>query len=678
LKAFSTIPFLRICFPFIIGILSGIQLNLPPLPLVVFVLLIIGIAALHFRKQQTWHIKTAMMVLVDVFLLFYGFSLVAANNIRQNEHYYGNFIRYDSAITFIAVANDLPEQKNKFKKCELKVVEILGEKASIPVTGKLLAYIRNSQISKNIEAGTVVVIRGRPVIIPVPSNPFEFNYHAFMGYRQIYYSVFVDSGSVALLPVGSPLNPVWEFGLNCKKKILSRLRNGGLDNNAYSICSALLTGYDDEIDKSVMEAFSHSGTLHVLSVSGLHTGLIYLVLNFLFDQVDRRKRHKLARFFFITICLWSFALLTGFAAPVLRAVIMFNLLGLGRVYFRSNYRNQLNILLVSAFLLLSYNPFFIMDVGFQLSYTALGGLIYFQPKLGELFKPQSAFMASIWQSTTASVAATLSTLPITLFYFKQFPLWFIVCNIVVVPATFLILLLGVLVVFHVPLVAMVTNIIIYYLIEFIGLFNFSGIGFIDHLDFGAGDMLFLSVLIILASASLHHRSYRLASASLVLIIIWQFYSLAESANAKSLNLLTVYNVGKSTALSAKYGQNVKLSMSDTLQYSYHVKPHITSFNYPDVHKIRFNYCSLAAEQLLVLDKPGHWPDIDCNKITTIVLANNFRFLESDIRLFPSLKTLVADASNNSYSLEKLGQLSRKFGFAIYNTRAEGAFLQQLE
>jgi competence protein ComEC len=661
-----------------IGILSGIQFTLPSLPIAVFVLLIIAIAAMHIRKQQTWHVKTAMMVLVDVFLLLYGINLVAANDIRQNGQYYGNFIRYDSAITFIAVANDLPEQKNKFKKCELRVVQVLGEKRMMPVTGKLLAYIRNSQISKKIEAGSVLVIRGRPVTIPLPANPFEFNYHAFMGYRQIYYSVFVDSGAVALLPVSSQLNPIWEFGLNCKEKILSRLRNGGLDNNAYSICSALLTGYDDEIDKSVMEAFSHSGTLHVLSVSGLHTGLIYLVLNFLFDQVDRRKRHKLARFFFITICLWSFALLTGFAAPVLRAVIMFNLLGLGRVYFRSNYRNQLNILLVSAFLLLNYNPFFIMDVGFQLSYTALAGLIYFQPKIAELYKPENPFMASIWQSTTASVAATLSTLPITLFYFKQFPIWFIICNIVVVPATFLILLLGVLVVFHVPLAAMVTNLTIYYLIKFIGLFNISGYGFLDHLDFNAADLLLLSLLTVMVSATLHHRSYRLAACSLVLLITWQFYSLVCSANVKSLNLLTVYHVGKSSAISAKNGLNVKLSMTDSSQYNYHVKPHITSFNYPELRNFRFNYGRLGNEQFLVLDRPGHWPDIDDDKITTIVMENNFRFLESDLQFFPNLKTLVAGASNNSYSLEKWGQLSRKFGFAIYNIRVEGAFLRQLE
>src|SRR6476620_11471941 len=140
----------------------------------------------------------------------------------------------------------------------------------------------------------------------------------------------------------------WQAGLSCKEFVLKSLKEGGLSAEAYGICAALLTGYDADIDSGIMEAFSHSGTLHVLSVSGLHTGLIYLVLSFLFDLADRRKNRKLLKFLFITFFLWGFALVAGFSAPVLRAVIMFNLLGFGKIFFRAGARHQVNILCVSA------------------------------------------------------------------------------------------------------------------------------------------------------------------------------------------------------------------------------------------------------------------------------------------------------------------------------------------
>ncbi|MES2680437.1 MAG: ComEC family competence protein, partial [Bacteroidota bacterium] len=375
MKVFLTIPFFRILIPFVAGIIIAIHYAIPPFSWVFFLALIIIISGLLFFKRSTGFNKTALLVLADVFLLMYGMTLVSHCSKNNQTLFYGRVVSPGTEQTFIAVIDDLPLEKEKSFKLSLQILEIKTGRYFKKATGNIFTYVRKSIKTKQLKAGDVLMLRLKLQDLPGPKNPFEFNYKNYLANRQIYHSTFVDSTAYTVLPTGGYLNPVWATGLLCKNYILKQLKSGGLTSNSYAICAALLTGYDDEIDKAVMEAFSHSGTLHVLSVSGLHTGLIYLVLGFLFDLADRKKKHKLLKFVFITLVLWLFALITGFSSPVLRAVIMFNLLGLGKIYFRNDAGNQMNILLVSAFMLLVYNPFFINDVGFQLSYFALAGLI---------------------------------------------------------------------------------------------------------------------------------------------------------------------------------------------------------------------------------------------------------------------------------------------------------------
>ena len=510
-----------------------------------------------------------------------------------------------------------------------------------------------------------------------PKNPEEFNYKNYLNTKQIYHTAFIDSGSFVPFSDKAFTNPIWSLGLKCKSFVLKGLKESGLSDTAYSICAALLTGYDDEIDKSVIQAFSHSGTLHVLSVSGLHTGLIYLCLNFLFDLLDKKRKYKLLRFTLITLLLWFFALITGFSAPVLRAVIMFNLLGIGQIYFRGQLRNQINILLVSAFVLLCYNPFYLVDVGFQLSYMALFGLLYFQPKFDRLWQPSNLVLNYGWKSITTSLAATISTLPLTLFYFKQFPLWFFICNMVVVPATFLLLLLALFALFKVKVIVTFINVLVKYLVIFIQLFNSENSGYIDAIHFTAKDLFLLSVLIILVSVLLEYRQYKSLVFSLLVLIFWQVLSLFESYSLKQKSGLTVYHIRKGHGVSVKNKSQLSLSVSDTNSFDFHIKPHLTSLNYPTIEYKEFNLVKSTNTYILFLNRPGFWPKMNYSEIKTLVISNNFAVSEHDLLPFKNLKTLVADASNNRQTVTNALELSRKFGFSFYNIKYEGAYLSEL-
>lgn len=617
------------------------------------------------------------MLCADLILFLFGATLVYQKDITRSETYYGNLVNSDTTVSFIACLNDLPVKKEKFTKCELTLKEIKQGNSFKACTGAVIAYFKHGKHSE-LKAGQTYLIKAKLIELSPPKNPYEFDYRRYLNQKQIYHTIFLDTFSYVSLPLANKINPVWNFGLTCKEFILKRLKNSSLDSTSYAICAALITGYDDEIGRSVMDAFSHSGTLHVLSVSGLHTGLIYLGLNFFFNLFDPKRRYKLTRLLFITLSLWFFALLTGFSAPVLRAVIMFNLLGFGKIYFRARYKHQLNILLVSAFILLIYNPFLISDIGFLLSYFALFGLLYFQPRFSELWQPENKFVESLWQSLTASFAATLSTLPITLFYFKQFPIWFFICNLVVVPATFLILILAVFVVFKLNIFAIMINYCVGFLIAFIELFNARDVGFIDNIHFGFTDMVFSSLLIILLSIAFQYRSYAQVLQSILILLSWQVFSLADSFQAKNESLLSVYNVKKKQAVSVKNKKSLCLNNVEAAVFNFNVKPHVNSFNYATIDSKQFNFVVSKNQSILFLSRPGFWPDIKFSSVTTLILSNNFKLKKEDLQAFKNLKTLVSDGSNNNYVAAKTEELSRNFGISFYNTKQRGAYLQALQ
>lgn len=676
MKVFSAIPFLRIILPFVVGIVVGIQYDIPGNKALYLLLLIIPLIFFNFSKTFQSSHKRLFMITADVFLLLFGQQLTENKKLNNSEYFYGNQINTDSLIDYIAVIQDVPLKKSNYTKCELNVIAVKKDSAFVKSEGKLIAYVKPENLNP-LKAGQSLLLRTRLSSVTERKNPEEFNYKNYLNAKQIYHTAFIDSSSFVSFSDKAALNPIWSIGLQCKSFVLSGLKKSGLSDTAYSICAALLTGYDDEIDKSVMQAFSHSGTLHVLSVSGLHTGLIYLCLNFLFDLLDKKRRYKLLRFACITLILWFFALITGFSAPVLRAVIMFNLLGIGQIYFTAQLRNQINILLVSAFVLLCYNPFYLVDVGFQLSYMALFGLLYFQPKFDRLWQPTNVLLNFSWKSITTSLAATISTLPLTLFYFKQFPLWFFICNMVVVPATFLLLLLALFALFKVEMIVIFINFLIKHLVLFIQLFNSENRGYIDAIHFTVNDLYLLTLIIILVSVVIEQRQYKALVLSLLVLILWQILALFQSYELKQTSGLAVYHIKKGQAVSVKNKKQLSLFISDTMSFDFHVKPHLTSLNNPELEYKRFNFVKSENTQFLFLDKPYFWPKTEYSEIKTLVISNNFKLSAQDLLAFKSLKTLVADASNNRQTLTNARELSRKFGFSFYNIKYEGAYLSEL-
>lgn len=615
---------------------------------------------------------------MDIVIFNLAFLITQQKDARLNIQHVSHFVRSDSDQFYIAKLNEIPVEKEKSLKCYLKILYVKKGDSYLKINGEIIAYIKKPNSLKLTDASELMVFKGKLDEIQPPKNPLEFDYRNFLANQQIYYSTFLQSNSFLLLKNETTRPTIWELGLKIKSGILSRLKKSDLTTDAYGICAALITGYDDDIDKDVMNAFSHSGTLHVLSVSGLHTGAIFLVLNFIFNYFDRNKKWKLARFIFITLSLWSFALITGFAAPVLRAVIMFNLFGFGEIYFRNKSSNRTNILLVSAFILLVFNPYYLFEIGFLLSYFAIFGLIYFQPLISRMFNFENIILKYCWSTIASSVSATISTLPITLFFFKQFPIWFFVTNIVVVPVCIVLLGLAVFAIFNLSLITLIINLLVKALIKFIEFFNSEKFGYIDFIDFRTSDAVFLSLLIPIVMYVIESRRFLSVTLMLSLTITWQLINLLQIANSKKSSNLYVYStkyesqyIIKNTTACYHYG---KLNAG----FNYSIKSHLISLNYPHVIDKTFNHMRYKSHEFLILNSKNKWPQMNFNHITGLIVSNNFKLNESDFKQFSNLKIIISDATNNKYINKIHQELSRKFNIEFYDTNKKGAYILSLK
>ncbi|MEL7145099.1 MAG: ComEC/Rec2 family competence protein, partial [Bacteroidota bacterium] len=199
-------------------------------------------------------------------------------------------------------------------------------------------------------------------------------------------------------------------------------------------------GIKDDLDKELKSAYSAAGAMHVLAVSGLHVGIIQLLLSWVLGFLKKRKKGKLAFVILSLLALWFYAFVTGLSPSVLRATTMFSIILIGQQAIRNH--NIYNSLAVSAFLILLYSPMMIRDVGFQLSYIAVFGIVSLQPRISAILNPENYLLKKTWDITCVSLAAQMATLPISIYYFHQFPSYFLLSNLLVIPSAFIILMSG--------------------------------------------------------------------------------------------------------------------------------------------------------------------------------------------------------------------------------------------
>ncbi|HNY01490.1 MAG TPA: ComEC/Rec2 family competence protein, partial [Bacteroidales bacterium] len=342
---------------------------------------------------------------------------------------------------FLAEIAEPPSVRADMCKCLLTIRSRKEGHAWIPATGQAVGYLRTRGGESSLQYGDRILLHAGFQRVTDNSNPFSFNYMKYLARKGIYHRVYAgpyDWRPASLPPSGY----VFRVAFAVRDRLLNILRKNGMQGREFAVAAALLLGYVGEIDNSLRSDYAATGAMHILSVSGMHVGIIYLFLGFVLGFLGRsrwgRALHTLLMLFFI----WFYALVTGLSPCVLRAAAMLSLPVIGKAAGRVT--DMYNVMAASLFLILVLDPALVYDVGFLLSYLAVTGIVVIYRPVYDLYITSSWLPDKAWSLVAVSLAAQVSTLPLTLYVFHQFPNYFLITNLVVVPLSSVVIYAGIL------------------------------------------------------------------------------------------------------------------------------------------------------------------------------------------------------------------------------------------
>lgn len=423
----AQLPLLRLSLPFIAGIVSCFYLKAKPgveLTLLLISAAILGslvTISLKIRRKYLL-IVSGIVPLVSCFLS--GFTLMSVSLPGE-----GAASLIVPGYYYARVSDDGQEKARSLKY----KVHVISNGAHQNINSDLLIYVPKDIM---LQRGDEIIIKNSDTLRKKIPNPGEFDYQAYLGKQNIIGTIFIRNKE-EIRKISSSDGPV-QFINRWRRNVIERIRSASVQPDTKALLMSLVMGAADDLDPGLRNSFSASGTMHVLSVSGMHVALLYMVFIKLFSITGINKRLS---FLIIIFLVWIYAGLTGFSPSVLRAAVICSFVVLGEM--TSRLSNSMNLLAGSCMLLLSFDPFLVFNPGFQLSYTAVAGIICFQRKLGEIAGEVKGVVKQIVDAVAVTVSAQIGTAGISLFYFGQFPVYFLFANLVIVPVSSILLYFGI-------------------------------------------------------------------------------------------------------------------------------------------------------------------------------------------------------------------------------------------
>ena len=433
----KTAPFIRLLLPLVCGIVIQwyICFSLSLIICTGFGCFSI-LCLLYFLKiSKKYKLRTLQGVLLQLILLFAGSFMTWKQDIRNNSTWFGNI--YNDSTWLVVRINEPPVQKEKTCKAEGYVESVVAGEFILPVQGNILLYFAKDSLAATLRYGDKILINKSLQPIKNTGNPGAFNYRRYAAFQQVYHTVYLHKNDFVVLHEKN-VQPFMKLIYTSRDRINAVLQNFlSKDKSIIGIAEALMIGYKEDLDKDLVQAYSNTGVVHIIAISGLHLGLIYFMLSWIFNRLPLLKRNATVKVILILGCLWFFAILTGGSASVLRSAVMFSCILIGSTYFKQT--SIYNSLASSAFILLCFDPYFLWDVGFQLSYMAVIGIVWLQQPIFHLLYMKNKWLNKIWSMASVTIAAQIAAFPICIYYFHQFPNLFLVTNMIVVPLSTVIL-----------------------------------------------------------------------------------------------------------------------------------------------------------------------------------------------------------------------------------------------
>jgi competence protein ComEC len=529
-----------------------------------------------FRSYRSLKFVSGVIGLLGIMMFGY-LHLMLNTGSSENNHILNE---KKPIVAYEAIVRSAPESKARSWKIQVEIIKVKTD-AWAEASGKVLIYISKRSIDQIPWLyGDRLLIKGSPQELNPPANPNEFDFKRFLTFRNTYHQQFLQADQVKFIQSAQRKGFIY-YSHRVRAWAANVIRENVPGEQEQAIAMALVLGVTEGIDTDLQNAYAASGAMHVLAVSGLHVGIIYGIILLLLRPLKSFAWSRWIIAFISILFLWSFAFVTGLSPSVLRAVTMFSFIALARpLGWRTNIYNTLA---ASAFVLLLYNPYLIMSVGFQLSYLAVMGIVYLQRPIYNLWEIDNRVGDWIWQITCVSIAAQISTFALSMLYFHQFPVYFLMSNLFVIPLSTLILIGGIMLLISSAwsAAAMLIGKILVGLIQLLNWLVFKT----EDLPFSLVSGIYLTtfqcwliiLLLIFIAGMIQMRSIQLLYAATAIALVFVVTQLAHFRNIANRQQFVVYSVSGHSAMEwidrgVSYFNADSVLQHDEERIRFHIRP----------------------------------------------------------------------------------------------------------
>ncbi|WP_445738235.1 ComEC/Rec2 family competence protein [Mariniflexile sp.] len=668
---------IKLTFCLIIGILIGylfqVSLN-TSLYTTGLCLVLLSISYLFARKQ---FIKTIWFgVLTFITMVLVGILVTNLHNEKNNPKHYTHQLskEKDSIKTITFRIREVLKPGDYYEKYVIDLLEI----DHVNIMGKSLLNIQKDPLQTILKVDDIYIVKTGFKDLIHPLNPNQFDYKTYLEKKYIYHQIFTPKQS--LFKVDSQHTTLFGTADNIRNHINQKLKLYHFKPDELAIINALLLGQRQDISEEVYTSYTHAGAIHILAISGLHIGIILLLLQYILKPIERIKQGILIKTVVLVTILWSFAIIAGLSASVTRAVTMFSIVAIAMNLKRPT--NIYNTLAISMFAILLFKPLFLFDVGFQLSYLAVFAIVAIDPLLYKLWRPKYWLPDKLWHTLTVTVSAQFGIIPLSLYYFHQFPGLFFLSNLVIIP------LLGIILGYGIFLILLaILNILpqfiatIYgYIISFMNLF----IGWISKQEsFLFKDipfnLLYVLVSYIFIMALIHlyiKRNHAALKLFLIAIVVGQF-AIIYTAYKKPENEFIVFHKSRHSLLGNTSNNKITVASDfdsiteakNKIIKDYTVGNHIKTIEKGSLQSVYL----LNNKKILVIDSLGIY-NIKSFEPDYVLLRQSPKINLN--RLIDSIKPkyIIADGSNYKSYMEHWATICKKRKLPFYQTSKKGAFV----
>jgi len=692
------IPLLRLLLPFACGIALGLNFS-NHFPFVYATLASFVVLFIYKWYENKYSIgysyRWIFGTLLAAFLFCAGYSFILLNTPSEKAIDISHCNPEGDRNYYLVSIISSPKEKDKTIKAVGEVKGIIERGTLKKTSGKVMFSFQKDTVGDTIRYDDMLEVHTTLTTIKPPMNPDEFDYMNYLEMNGIYYEAFVPKHSFHFTRT-SDTPWLLRFTDRCRHKLIDLL-NTKIKGNEAAVGSAILLGYRNDLSPSVVEEFVDSGTVHVICVAGLHVGILIWLLNFLLLFLDNFKHGKLIRTILLLLLVWLYALFTGMATPVIRATVMFSFLLIGRQF--SRYTNSVNTLAASAFLMLLINPFSLADTGFQLSYLSVFGILTIYPLLNSIFEPRSFIVKKIWELTCLSASAQLSIAPLSLLYFHQFPNYFLLTNLLVVPLLSIVIYSGMLffVTSYIPFVSIITT---WLFQKSLFLMN-TLVGQSNHLPFyvtrgisiSSWETVLLFISIICLFAFFSRKTYIPLIVGLVSFLFFTGINIYKNIIHSKQQMFVVYHVYKHPVAVFISGRQSIMPFSDisSSDFSYHVQYHFWERGVRDTSSLRNdtsalllsghlavqnNFMQFNGKKYVFLRNSDDLPDsLQKFPVHCVVVSADYKQGMAALQNAFTFDTLIFDSSIAPARLKKWKGECAALHILYYDVSKQGAYIE---